>query len=114
MLARPELASDRRFQDNPARVENRDVLVAELQAVFGGWTTSELVARLERGGIAFGRVRTVAELADHPQLELQDVDTPDGRVRMPAPATRWRESETDRRVPDLDEHGAALRKEFAP
>ncbi len=113
VLARPELASDPRFQDNPARVRHRNDLVAELQVVFGGWTTSELVARLERGGIAFGRVRTVAELADHPQLELLDVDTPDGPVRMPAPATRWREDEVDGPVPGLDQHGAALRKEFA-
>lgn len=113
VLARPELVSDRRFRDNPARVEHRDVLEAELQAVFGGWTTSELVARLEGGGIAFGRVRTVAGLADHPQLELLDVDTPDGRVRMPAPAAPWRETEAARPVPGLDEHGAALRQEFA-
>lgn len=114
VLARPELAADPRFEDNPARVRHRDALEAELQTVFGRWTTSELTARLERGGIAFGRVRTVAELADHPQLELLDVDTPDGRVRMPAPATRWREGQTSGSVPSLDEHGPALRKEFAP
>lgn len=113
VLAQPELASDPRFEDNPARVQNRDALEAELQGVLGGWTTSELVARLERGGIAFGRVRTVAEFADHPQLELLDVDTPEGRVTMPAPAACWRDGETDGRVPGLDEHGAALRKEFA-
>ncbi len=114
VLERPDLAEDPRFLDNPARVANREALVSALQGTMGRWSTSELVDRLERGRIAFGRVRTVAELAEHPQLRLLDVETPHGRIRLPSQPAPWREPHAVPRVPALDEHGSALRREFAP
>ena len=113
VVGRPELAEDKRFRDNPARVANREALVEALQASLGQWSTSDLLQKLEKSRIAFGRVRSVAEFASHPQLRLLDVDTPDGRVHLPAEPEPWRTSGSVPRVPALDEHGAALRREFA-
>jgi crotonobetainyl-CoA:carnitine CoA-transferase CaiB-like acyl-CoA transferase len=113
VLDRPDLYEDPRFGDNPARVSNREALVAALQGSLGRWSTRELIRRLDEGRIAFGRVRSVAEFVEHPQLRLLNVDTPQGRVRLPSEPAPWRAPDTVARVPALDEHGAALRREFA-
>jgi len=137
VLAAPELAREPRFGSNPDRVRHRDALEALLQRHFGAMTTEVMAARLTGGGIAWGRVRSVADFAAHPQLSLTSVDTEGGTVRVPADPVVWR---TDRstpsragetagadtgrparphlarrvpRVPALDEHGAAIRAEFA-
>lgn len=114
VVGRAELAVDPRFTDNPSRVAHRDALEALLQESLGGFSTAELTRRLEAAGVAFGRVRTVASFANHPQLRMMDVDGSRARVRMPADPVRWldRESERRLRVPRLDEHGTSLRKEF--
>ena len=116
VLRRPELATDPRFRDNPGRVAHRDDLDAEIQSGFGALATSELVRRLEDGGIAFGRVRSVAEFVEHPQLTLAEVDAGGARVRLPADPIGWRGRPRGGgqipRVPGLDEHGPALRAEF--
>jgi itaconate CoA-transferase len=115
VLGRPELARDLRFLDNSARVEHREALIGEIQARFGALPTEDVVARLEGAAIAFGRVRSVAEMARHPQLRLDEVVTPDGPVRLPADPVIWTGRlgpESPPRVPALDEHGSALRREF--
>ncbi|MDZ7780023.1 MAG: CaiB/BaiF CoA-transferase family protein [Gemmatimonadota bacterium] len=120
VLDRPELAIDPRFTDNPGRVEHRNALVAELQDAMGRLSTDELGGRLSEASIAFGRVRSVEDFAAHPQLALTEIETPNGRVRVPGDPVAWREREGDRgaekeepvRVPDLDADGAALRTEF--
>ena len=114
VLARAELAVDSRYVDNPSRVAHRDGLDALLQEDLGRFSTAELTRRLAAAGVAFGRVRTVASFATHPQLRTMDVDGPHGRVRMPADPVLWRDraSECPLRVPRLDEHGTSLRKEF--
>ena len=121
VLRVPELARDPRFTGNPSRVANRDVLEQRVQELCATLPTTELVERLRRGQIAFGRVNTVADFAAHPQLRLMDIETPQGdRVSLPGDPLVWvgeagAGALTDRpaiRVPALDEHGAALREEF--
>jgi crotonobetainyl-CoA:carnitine CoA-transferase CaiB-like acyl-CoA transferase len=112
------LARDPRFAGNPSRVANRDELELRIQEVCSTLSRSDLVERLRQGAIAFGRVNTVADFAAHPQLRLTEVDTAVGAVQMPAQPVVWAETPqpTDRRaplhVPELDEHGEALRAEF--
>jgi len=111
VLGRPELGTDPRFATNNDRVANRadtDRLVAE---VFSTLPSEDLVGLLEQGRIAYGFVSDVARLSQHQQLRRVDVTHSEGTVAMPGPPVRtdW---ETIGRIPDLDEHGAAIRAEF--
>ena len=114
-LERPELADDARFSDNPARVANRPALDREIDAAFAPLTRARMIERLRRAGTAFGAVNSVADLAAHPQLRRIEVETPSGPAELIAPPARHRGEARDYGpVPGLDQHGAAIRAEFAP
>lgn len=119
VLERPDLAADERYRGNPARIAQREDVDRIVQDGARRFTTAELTDRLFRAGVAFGRVNTVSESAAHPQLRWIDVEIPEGSVRLPADPVQWvgrRDLDADRsaraRVPALNEHGEALRKEF--
>jgi crotonobetainyl-CoA:carnitine CoA-transferase CaiB-like acyl-CoA transferase len=79
VLARPDLASDRRFSSNSARVANRAELTRIVEEAFAGLGAAEVVARLDSAGIANGRLNTITDVVEHPQLAARN---------------RWREVET--------------------
>ncbi|THD84698.1 CoA transferase [Aliigemmobacter aestuarii] len=82
------LADDPRFAGNVARVANRaetDALVARAFARMDG---DEATARLDRAGIAFGRLNDMAGLSTHPHLRRITVNSPNGPIRLPAPGAR--------------------------
>jgi len=113
-LERPELAGDARFCDNPARVANRPALDREIGAVFDPLTREQMIERLRRAEIAYGAVNSVADLTTHPQLRRIAVETTSGPAELIAPPARHRGEDRDYGpVPGLDQHGAAIRKEFA-
>lgn len=89
VLDQPDLATDPRFVSNAERVQHREALDAEIEAVFGGMTTTEILERLESARIANARLRTVQQLSDHPQLAARerwrDIDTPAGSIRATLP-----------------------------
>jgi itaconate CoA-transferase len=72
VLRRPDLATDRRFTSNSARVANRTQLTRIIEESFAGATADEVVARLDSAGIANGRLNTIADVAAHPQLAARD------------------------------------------
>ncbi len=114
VLGRPELAAHPDFADNAARVRNRPALDKEIAALFGRHDREALTAILRGARIAYGAVNSVADLARHPQLRRAPLETPEGTIEMVAPPLSFAGEE--RRfapVPALDEHGAALRAEFA-
>jgi crotonobetainyl-CoA:carnitine CoA-transferase CaiB-like acyl-CoA transferase len=92
-LERPDLAEDARFATNPARVEHRDELVAELSRVFASRTADEWVERLEAAGVPVAKVRGVLEAlaghtftVDHPTVgRLPLVPSPLGAATQPPP-----------------------------
>jgi crotonobetainyl-CoA:carnitine CoA-transferase CaiB-like acyl-CoA transferase len=89
VLGRPDLVEDPDFATNIARCANRaavDKIISDTTSRLNG---EELIARLDAAGVANGRVRTMAELIDHPQLAARSrwstVDSPVGPVRMLLP-----------------------------
>ena len=64
-----ELATDPRFATNPARVENRDGLVAMLRDRTARLSTSELVAKLFDAAVPCSPIRSVDEVLEVPQVE---------------------------------------------
>ncbi len=80
VMERPALAADPRFAGNLARGQNRDALTAEIEALLTTMTTDQVVDRLDRAGIANGRLNTAREIWEHEQLAARD---------------RWREAATE-------------------
>lgn len=114
VLGRPDMATDPHFRDNPARVANRPALDAEIAAALAPLTRDQLIERLRAAGIAYGAVNSIADLAAHPQLRRIAVTTPGGGLELIAPPARVGGMDQDfGPVPALDQHGAAIREEFA-
>jgi itaconate CoA-transferase len=114
VLQQPEIASEERFRTNSARVAHRDALDRIIDTVFAQLSVEALIERLTGADIAFGRLNSVEELMEHPQLRLTSVTTPSGEIRLPAPPVQ-RPGFSGRsagRVPTVGEHTAAVRREF--
>jgi crotonobetainyl-CoA:carnitine CoA-transferase CaiB-like acyl-CoA transferase len=92
-LERPDLSEDQRFATNPARVEHREELVAELTGVFATRSADEWVERLGAAGVPVAKVRGVLEAlaghtftVDHPAAgRLPLVPSPLGAATRPPP-----------------------------
>jgi crotonobetainyl-CoA:carnitine CoA-transferase CaiB-like acyl-CoA transferase len=109
------IATDPHFADNTQRVANREALDAIIRSVFGAMPRQDVVERLGRSRIAYGRVSTMDDVARHPQNRYVEVETPSGPVRCLAPgATVDNVAPNFGPVPALGEHSARLREEFAP
>lgn len=115
VLQRPDMATDPRFADNEARVVNRPALETEMGAIFTATPRDEMIARLEQAQVAYARVNSVAELSAHPELRRVTVETPNGPAQVvpPGPLVRELGELKPGPVPALDQHGAAIRAEFA-
>ena len=115
VLGKPALAAEPAFKDGTARVANRASLDRAIGAVLGTLSRAELVARLDRARIAYGKVNSVAEFSRHGQLRRTIVDTPAGAVSVPAPPAFGISDEPPALgpVPALGQHGEAIRREFA-
>ena len=115
VLGDAALARDPDFASNVERVRRRAQTDGRVEAVFGAMNEAALTAKLAAADIAFARVNDTAALARHPQLRRIAVDTPSGRVSMPAPAAR-RAGEERRYgpVPKLGEHTERIWAEFLP
>lgn len=84
---KPEAARDTRFASNVVRVKNRAETDAFIASVFAGLDDEEAKARLSRADIAFASLNDMAALARHPHLRRITVETENGAVALPAPAT---------------------------
>lgn len=103
------LSRDPRFADNSERVANRDDLQGIIEEALRARSADEVVTGLERAGIASGRMRDVAEAAEHPQLVARDrirrLRTPAGDVDAARPPMLNDQRETRMGpVPALGEH----------
>ena len=113
VLEAPELANDARFADNEDRVANRADMDAIINAVFSRHARKQLIMLLNERRIACANLNSVADLERHPQLRNQNVEIDGAELflaDLPVRAGKDRPSH----VPALDEHGAAIRREFAP
>lgn len=118
VLDTPELASDERFATNTARVKNRCALEAVIEGWFGARTQVEVLAALDRAGIANGAVNDVAGLRRHPQLAARgrwmEVDSPVGPIPALLPPHNLQgASPRAGRVPALGEHAREILEELA-
>ncbi len=108
------LADLPRFRTNPDRVANRAELDGLIERAFAPFDRETVIERLDAAGIAYGRLSSLDDLEAHPQNRYLEVQTPAGPVELLAPGAAVTDEELDvGPVPDLDEHGAVIRAEFA-
>ena len=88
LMGRPELFEDPRYLTNDDRCKNYlPDLKNDVEAFTLSKTKAELEIMMNKAGIPFGNILTVAEVAEHPQLQaremLTEVDDPVlGRIRI--------------------------------
>jgi crotonobetainyl-CoA:carnitine CoA-transferase CaiB-like acyl-CoA transferase len=73
VIGREELAADARFADRESRKRNRAALTAELEAALQRKPAAAWEKSLNRIGIPAGRVLTVAEALDSPQVRHREL-----------------------------------------
>ena len=114
VLGQPELLDDPRGASNAARVEHREWLDAKVAAVFAAHTSAEMIDRLTDAQTAYGSVNSLNDLIEHPQLRTRRMPVGPRSIEVPAVpwVSEW-DGESFAAAPAVDEHGAALRAEFA-
>jgi itaconate CoA-transferase len=86
------------------------------RAAFIAWFTSaEAIERLTAAATAYGNVNSAHDLIEHPQLHTHRMPVGGRCVDMPAVPwlVEW-EPPDFAPAPRLDEHGPAIRADFAP
>jgi itaconate CoA-transferase len=111
-LGRPELAEDPRYRTNEQRVAHREALRADIEAVTGTRSRAALLAHLQATGIACGSINTLADLGSHPALVRKEVLSAGAPVSLVRRVGLSPDS-PPAAVPGLDQHGSAIRAEFA-
>ncbi|MEM8538163.1 MAG: CoA transferase, partial [Pseudomonadota bacterium] len=86
---RADLADDARFQTNPLRIANRVPLTAEIAETFAGFTSAELLQKLQDAGVPCGPINTVEQALTSDQAEargtvmrMEHPDTTSGEVAL--------------------------------
>ncbi|MGQ3675168.1 CaiB/BaiF CoA transferase family protein [Xanthobacter sp. TB0139] len=114
VLGDAELAADPRFENNSLRVTNRPALDDIIVQVFSAAPREEMVERLEKARVAYGRVSTMEDVAHHPQNRYVEVETPTGPVRCLAPGALVNKTLPEfGPVPALGANTEQVRAEFA-
>jgi len=72
-LGKPELENHPGYETNARRIQNRDRLEPDLEAVFALRPAAEWVDRLRAAGVPCSLVRNFAEVAQDPQCELRQM-----------------------------------------
>ena len=112
VLQAPETARHPMLSTNTDLVRHRDVLDEFIRKALAPINQQEFIARLRKAQVAYGLIRSVEEVLQHPALSLTDVDTPTGLVRLPRRAIPRTSLNERKAAPGLGAHTEAIRKEF--
>jgi len=72
-IERPEWRDDPRFKTNTERVANRVALKDMIEQVFAAFTVEELTQRFHASNVPCGRVRSIGEALEHPQVVPREI-----------------------------------------
>jgi crotonobetainyl-CoA:carnitine CoA-transferase CaiB-like acyl-CoA transferase len=110
------LEHDPRFATNSDRLSNRSELNLLIREAFKEKTVSWLFERLNEAGVPTGRVRTIEEVLNDPQLAMRnmlfEIPTDEGTVKVPGNPIRLSDLPPlqSSRPPALGEHTEEVRK----
>jgi itaconate CoA-transferase len=118
VLADPGLAADSRFATNSLRVANRPALEKLVTEVFARLHPQQAAELLDRAGVAYAQMRSLEDVACHPQLAARgrwsQATTENGAIPLLVPPITWDDEMVGElpAVPSLGEHNQTLRAEF--
>lgn len=118
VLDMPELTHSDAYGTNAARIGNVAALTQLIERAFSDKSSLEVVALLDKAGIANGRLNTAKDLWEHPQLTARDrwreVSIPGGgKIRALLPAVTFNDFEAVMGdVPALGEDTEAVLREL--
>ena len=113
-LGNADLPSEPGFRNNLERMENRNAVDGFVADAFAGHEREAMIEKLQQAKIAFGRLSDLDDFVAHPQNNWVTVQAGDDEIDILSPAAI-----VDGKmpgfnpVPELDQHGAALRQEFS-
>ena len=110
VLGVSSIADDKRFNTNQKRMENLISLKQVINDILRTLPLKEVIKKLDNSQIAYGRVNTVKELSEHPALERREIETNNGKFITVDHVGNSKK--TNIKIPELDEHGSLIRKEF--
>jgi len=116
-IGRPELVADKRFVSNPDRGQNHVALKQELELSLKKAPAEHWLKVVHESGVPVGPILNVKEAAEHPQTKARNMIIEAGGVRMPGNPIKisgYEDPALRVGAPSLDEHGASIRREFAP
>jgi CoA:oxalate CoA-transferase len=112
----PELLSDERFATNALRHDHREPLKRLIEGALRQGTGSHWLEVLEAAGVPCGPLSSVAEAVGSEQSVARQMVVDAGGVPVPGNPVKlsaWPDVGSRPPEPVLDEHGPALRDEFA-
>jgi CoA:oxalate CoA-transferase len=115
-LGLPGLLTDPRFATNARRHADREVLKAELEGVLRGGSADHWLAVLEAAGVPCGPISDIAEAMASEQSKARQMVVDAGGLPVPGQPLKlsaWPDPGVRPAAPALDEHGPAIRAEFA-
>lgn len=114
-LGDESVATDSRFNSNPARIANRQALDDRVQQRFGELTSDQATELLTKANTAYGFINSVTGLINHTQLQTTPMPVAGKTAELPAvPYASSTSPKTFAPAPDLNQHGPAIRAEFKP
>jgi len=116
-IDRPDLLQDTRFTSNVLRTDHNAALKVALEAVFTTRKAADWIAMLHAAGLPAGPLLDVAEATALPQTAARKMVVTAGGLKMPGNPIKlssYPDGDTRPAAPELDQHGAALRREFTP
>ena len=105
----------KQYPDNSSRIKNRSVVDGFAADVISKMDHAETSDKLKKSEIAYGTLNDVHGFSSHPVLRRTVISNPEGNIRFPAPPAIFDNTPDNslREVPALNQHGEAIRAEFA-
>ncbi len=108
------MVNDTRFKTNSDREANRELTEKIIQKKFITFEREELIEKLEKASIAYGRISDMEQLKNHPQNNFLEIETKNGKVKVLGPGAIHDNFIPEvNKMPELDEHGEKIRAEFS-
>jgi len=117
-LSRPDWAEDERYRTNQRRIENRDKLIGEIEAVMRRKTSAEWQRILDQHQVPCGPLLSIGQAFELPQVQARGnvvtVEHPKaGPIRLLRNPIRFADRTMEHRPPPvLGEHTDAVLEEF--
>ncbi|MCU1428246.1 MAG: CoA:oxalate CoA-transferase [Actinomycetia bacterium] len=115
-IGQPDLAKQPKYKTNVDRMTNHQDLKSELEATLSKQPADHWLQVIHDAGVPVAPILDVAAAIEHPQTKARNMMIEAGGIRMPGNPVKidGYEDPAERvGAPELDQHGAALREEFA-